>query len=49
MKTERRPLFVAESGAFVEDGCIKKIHTTKARMKCGNVHSSSGEIQSAKC
>jgi hypothetical protein len=24
LKTERRPLFVAESGAFVEHGCIKK-------------------------
>ena len=39
MKTERGPLSVGESGAFVEDGCIKKMHTTKAHMKGGNVHS----------
>src|ERR1035437_7552901 len=39
MKTECGPLFVGESGAFVEDGCIKKIHTAKAHVKGGNVHS----------
>src|ERR1700730_18444864 len=39
MKAEGGTLFVGESGALVEDGRIEKMHTTKACVERGDLHS----------